>query len=103
MCFLLENTEKSLSQKEWEEKLLLVRVPVPGRQRGGGRARGNQLQSSPRLGLPGLHVQDSSMGWVCRGRYSPSPTLTTVAEMVTHCHAAGSCRFGGGDAGQRRG
>lgn len=45
MCFLLENTESSLSQKEWEEKLLLVRVPVPGKQRGGGRASGSQLQS----------------------------------------------------------
>lgn len=51
MCFLLENTEKSLSQKEWEEKLLLVRVPVLGRQWGSRRARGNQLQSSPRLVL----------------------------------------------------
>ena len=67
MCFLLENTEKSLSQKEWEEKLLLVRVPVPGRQQDGGRASGNQLQSSPRPGLPGLCVQDGSTGWVCRG------------------------------------
>ena len=45
MCFLLENTEKSLCQKEWEEKLLLVRVPVPGRQRGGGRASGSPARA----------------------------------------------------------
>lgn len=96
MCFLLENTEKSLSQKEWEEKLLLVRVPVPGRQRGSGRATG----SGGPLGwsLPGLGARDGSRGCV-----SPSPALTAVAEMVTRRHAAGSRRFGSGDAGQRRG
>ena len=59
MCFLLENTEKSLSQKEWEEKLLLVRVPALGRQRGNGRASGNRPQSSPWPGS-GLRARGGS-------------------------------------------
>lgn len=58
MCFLLENTEKSLSQKEWEEKLLLVRVLVLGRQRG---VVGGQAAASSRAPLGWAR-----QGFVCR-------------------------------------
>ena len=54
------------------------------------------LARAPRAGRQhGLGLQ--------RRRHSPSPTLTVAAEAVARRHAAGSCRFGSGDAGQRRG
>lgn len=56
VLFLLENTEKCLCQKEWEEKLLLVRVSVLqwGRWEGG-------LEPAPcPLSLPRLRAWHSS-------------------------------------------
>lgn len=66
MSFLLENTEKSLSQKDWEEKLLLVSVPALGQGQ---------------CGVGGQEAWAACAIW----QQELGTGLTAVAEVVT-CH-----------------
>lgn len=97
MCFLLENTEKCLCQKEWEEKLLLVRVSAlpeaTGSWEGDLEAAPCPLQPAQAACTAQQQPEPS-----CGGAGGCLPSLTRTA-VVGLSPAVGSCPFSSRDAG----